>query len=490
VQRPQIDQPSRGQPGALACAALCAAFLGLYLACLCPNVYWSDSAEYATAAYTRGVPHPPGYPLYTLLAHGFVQLPLSPAHAVNLLSALCAVTALGLCFALARTLGASPGAAAGGAALLGSGATYWHNASVAEVYAPGLCFTLAVMLLLVRAVRAASPRMAIAAASLAGAGLGVHYSIATCGLGFAWLAFTVGFAGRVPALPAQLRLRRAAALLLGCAAATFGAFAAVCLYFALADPDGAPNFASPLTPARLLWLLSGGNYRLWFLQDYAFGERVRQVGGLIAAEVSLVGLVCAPLGLLGLFARARAEALALVLALAGNVAFFFRYRVEDLEVFFLPAAALLCVAAALAPQALALRTSGRARALLGRCLPLLLLGFAATRVVFGYPQRDLHDYTAAQDYGERLANALPRQAVILNYTTPAEWRYDAVFGLYFQHVLGRRSDVIVVKNADRPVIDRLLAEQRPVFLYARVEHVAGEYALVPDGEIYRLIARR
>ena len=85
---------------------------------------------------------------------------------------------------------------------------------------------------------------------------------------------------------------------------------------------------------------------------------------------------------------------------------------------------------------------------------------------------------------------LPARAVILNYTTPDEWRYDAVFGQYFQHVLGRRRDVVVVKNAERPLIDRLLAESRPVYLYSPVAHVAREYALERAGDLYRVSGRR
>src|SRR5262249_52788692 len=46
-----------------------------------------DPAELTTAAALWGVPHAPGYPLYTLLAHFFSLLPVEPAFAVPLLSA-------------------------------------------------------------------------------------------------------------------------------------------------------------------------------------------------------------------------------------------------------------------------------------------------------------------------------------------------------------------------------------------------------------------
>ncbi|MBI5646623.1 MAG: DUF2723 domain-containing protein [Ignavibacteriae bacterium] len=44
------------------------AFFLLYLATLAPGVVYGDSGEYAAAAWTWGIPHPPGAPLYTLLA--------------------------------------------------------------------------------------------------------------------------------------------------------------------------------------------------------------------------------------------------------------------------------------------------------------------------------------------------------------------------------------------------------------------------------------
>lgn len=42
--------------------------LGLYLFTLAPTVTGEDSGEFIAAAYGHGVAHPPGYPLWTLLA--------------------------------------------------------------------------------------------------------------------------------------------------------------------------------------------------------------------------------------------------------------------------------------------------------------------------------------------------------------------------------------------------------------------------------------
>jgi hypothetical protein len=472
-------------------AVLGSLFLWLYLATLCRTVYWSDSAEYATAAYTLGVPHPPGYPLYTWLAHGFTLLFGPPALAVNAMSAVFGALAVALCFALARALGADRGAAAGAGALLGSSDAFWHNATVAEVYTPGLCFALGVALWLLRARARADARAAIAAAGLAGLGLGVHYSLTTLGLGFALLA--AGAALGASDLPEHrtARVLRVARVYGACAAAAIAGFIVACTYFAFgASSDGVPNYAGSGTPARMIWLLSGGNYRLWFLHDFDAIARARYVAGLIATELSVPGLLLALAGCLRLGLRSRTVALAVVLAVSGNVVFFFRYRVDDLEVFLLPGIALLCACAGVAVTRTARAAGGRWHRIVTRAGPVVLAALALTRVAAGYERRDLSDFTAAADYGERLSAGLPRGAVILNYTTPPEWRYDAVFGMYFQHVLGRRNDVIVVKNADRAAIERLLERGRPVYLYAPVEHVAREYALEPEGELLRVTGRR
>jgi tetratricopeptide (TPR) repeat protein len=67
-------------------AAFLAVFgIGLHL--LAPGLVAGDGGELVTAAFTFGIPHPPGYPLWTLIAHAFSSLPVGcPAFRVTLLS--------------------------------------------------------------------------------------------------------------------------------------------------------------------------------------------------------------------------------------------------------------------------------------------------------------------------------------------------------------------------------------------------------------------
>jgi hypothetical protein len=124
--------------------------LGGYVVTLAPHLTFWDAGEFITAARTLGIPHPPGTPLYVLLAHVWGLLPLGEyAERINLFSAVCSAAACGLWFLVAqdivwrmhpdaddasrRVLAIAGGACA---ALLGAFTfSVWQNATEAEVYA-------------------------------------------------------------------------------------------------------------------------------------------------------------------------------------------------------------------------------------------------------------------------------------------------------------------------------------------------------------------
>lgn len=60
----------------------------VYILTLAPSVYLEDSGELIASAYSLGVAHPPGYPLYVLLGKWFSLLPFGEvAYRINLMSA-------------------------------------------------------------------------------------------------------------------------------------------------------------------------------------------------------------------------------------------------------------------------------------------------------------------------------------------------------------------------------------------------------------------
>ncbi len=90
----------------------------LYGVTLAPTIVAGDAGELVTAAYELGVPHPPGYPLWTLLSHVAIWLggtSVDAAYSVNVFSAMCGALACTLAYVLARRLGAGRFAAFGAA---------------------------------------------------------------------------------------------------------------------------------------------------------------------------------------------------------------------------------------------------------------------------------------------------------------------------------------------------------------------------------------
>src|SRR5262249_55620754 len=75
--------------------------LTVYCTTLAPTVVFVDSGELIVAARSLGVAHPPGFPLYVLLAHLATRLPFgSVAARVNFASALFAAFAIAALFLL------------------------------------------------------------------------------------------------------------------------------------------------------------------------------------------------------------------------------------------------------------------------------------------------------------------------------------------------------------------------------------------------------
>jgi hypothetical protein len=133
----------------------------IYLATLAPTTAFWDTSEYIAAAKVLGIPHPPGNPLFIILAHTFGLLPLAASYAVriNLFAALTSAASAGLWFLVAERWlrGIVPlrwprYAAAFGGVLVGATSwTVWNQSTVNEkVYTLSLLSIAVVMWLVVR----------------------------------------------------------------------------------------------------------------------------------------------------------------------------------------------------------------------------------------------------------------------------------------------------------------------------------------------------
>jgi transmembrane protein TMEM260 (protein O-mannosyltransferase) len=191
---PEWSQTGTGRPPYPAAIGVTALVLLGYLLTLAPTVTFWDAGELIAAAKTLGIPHPPGTPLFVMIAHVWAMLiPLGEyAFRTNLLSALLSASGAGFFFLVAyesiRAMTADlEGETArilrlGGAtasALLGAFTfTNWQNSNETEVYAVAT-FTIAAMSWLALAWRRyrgtdRAPRVLLLIVYLAGISLGNH----------------------------------------------------------------------------------------------------------------------------------------------------------------------------------------------------------------------------------------------------------------------------------------------------------------------------
>src|SRR6185436_17922361 len=93
-----IDRDYR--PSYLAALLVTLGVLTLYLVTLAPSTAMWDTSEYIAAAYTLGLPHPPGNPLFVIIGRVFSILPIASSVAVriNILAAICSAVSAGMWF--------------------------------------------------------------------------------------------------------------------------------------------------------------------------------------------------------------------------------------------------------------------------------------------------------------------------------------------------------------------------------------------------------
>ena len=83
------------RPPYRAALAVAGAVLAVYVLTLAPTVTFWDAGEFIAAARTLGIPHPPGTPLFVMIAHTWgLLVPLGEfAYRTNVLSALFSASA-------------------------------------------------------------------------------------------------------------------------------------------------------------------------------------------------------------------------------------------------------------------------------------------------------------------------------------------------------------------------------------------------------------
>jgi hypothetical protein len=411
---------------------LLALILGLcYGLTLAPLLSWAnggaDGGDFISAAFTGGVPHPAGYPLYLFAARLFQFLPLgSLAFRTNLLSAACTLLAALILQAwLTKHLAQQkfgPFSAGIGGLTFGLTPLVWSQAVITEVY--GL-HSLMVIVFLWGLDAPRLPGNDWTRGLLLGLAASNHL---TSLLLIPLLA--LDFSGEALCAQPSALFKRLVGVLCG-----------LTLYLdlplrALTMPP--VNWGNQVSLSALWWLVSGKLYG-----SYPFGVtlmdvllRLRGVAGLLLDQFSLVGVV---LGLYGLFSGLPRRLLLASLWLFSSYSLFaITYGSYDSQVYLIPACLAFTIWLAYGSSDLIQAISTRLpRLAVGMCV-LLLLGLLA-RIPSTFRQVDASQDMRAEDFGALFIANAPLDALVIANGD------EAVFALwYFHFALKQRPDTVIV----------------------------------------------
>ncbi len=158
----------------------------LYLVTLCPTIYVGDSPLFASASFSLGTAHPPGYPFYILLGKLGTLLPLGNiAFKVNLVNATFGGLSALMTYKVVYYLTDNKYAAWSSALFLAVVPVFWTGAINAKgVYSLNTFLCMIIFLLIVKMLRSDGSlfRQLMLVAFLLGLGMGNHQTIGLMGL--------------------------------------------------------------------------------------------------------------------------------------------------------------------------------------------------------------------------------------------------------------------------------------------------------------------
>jgi len=456
--------------------------LVVYSRTLAPTVTLTDSGELIVAAYGLGVAHPPGTPLWVMLAHLASLVPVgNVAVRINFSSAVFAALACAMltlvvaellvtasCFAAPRRrnramrqgsniessnagglLTFAPAVGAG--LLMAFSRTLWAYATITEVYALNALLVLLVFFLVVRWRRRiietrTDSRVAVAthdiwiyaAAFIFGLAMGVHH--VTVALTLPAIAVVVY---RTEGLKFFTSRR-----LLYAALISVGALILVYSYLPwAASRSPAMNWGNPRSLQEIWWHITGRQYRVFFsFSPAAMGAQFVEFCRTAFREFGFawlpLALFLAVAGLASAYKRDRTAFWFLLLIVLADLAYALSYEIaEDKDAYYLPAFISIAIAAGLGIQWLIQRAASRPspiwRPYVAAATAIVLT--SATAFAANWPFNNRRHYFIADDYVENLFSTIAPNGLMLTQ----DWQVASPM-LYAQEIEQRRCDAKVV----------------------------------------------
>jgi tetratricopeptide (TPR) repeat protein len=465
--------------------------LALYSWTLAPTVTLTDSGELIVVARSLGIAHPPGVPLWIILAHLASLVPFgNVAVRINFSSALFAAlacTMLTLAVAeltitashlitskrrkrvaqesktaeksgLARLLVAAPALGAG--LLMAFSRTLWSYATITEVYALNTLLILVIFFLMLRWRRrivegrthistasntgqVAAPitrhdPYLYAAALVFGLALGVHH--VTVALTLPAIAVIVFRTQGVKFFTSR-RLVYAALI-------SIGALAAVYAYLPLAAScSPVINWGHPRSLQEIWWHITGRQYQVYFsFKPEIMGAQFAELCRMALREFGFpwlpLSLVLAFAGFVDASKRDRTTVWFLLTIIIADLAYALSYEIaEDKDAYYLPTFISIAIAAGLGIRWMIQRAVSKPAPVgkLSVAVATVVLLVCATTLAANWLFNNRRQYFIAHDYVENLFSGIAPNSLLLTL----DWQVVSPM-LYAQEIEQRRRDVKVV----------------------------------------------
>ena len=452
----------------------------LYSWTLAPTVTLTDSGELIVVAHGLGVAHPPGFPLWVILAHLASLVPLgNVAVRINFSSALFAALASSiLTLVVAELMITTPylptwkkrsaqqkkkaedsrigqllicAPALGAGLLMAFSRTLWSYATIAEVYTLNTLLILVVLFLMLR-----WRRCIVADRRDAGQAITTHdgwlYAAAlTFGLALGVHHVTVGLV--LPAVAVIVYrtegLRFFASRRLVCAALiSVGALVAVYAYLPFAaSRSPVINWGNPRSVQEIWWHITGRQYRVFLsftpkMMGAQFFEFCKMASREFGPAWLPLPLVFAFAGIGSAFKRDGTTFWFLLFIVIANLAYDLSYQIaEDKDAYYLPVFISIAIAAGFGIrwliQLAVSKSMSVTRSYLVAATAILLT--SATAFAANWPVNNRRDYFIAYDYVENLFSTIEPNGLLLTQ----DWQVASPM-FYAQEIEQRRRDVKVV----------------------------------------------
>jgi hypothetical protein len=466
------------------------AALVLYSWTLAPTVTLTDSGELIVVAYRLGVAHPPGVPLWVLLAHLASLVPLgNVAVRINFSSALFAALAsamLTLVVAelmitasyLAASKRGKKGAqrskkaasrardedsgvsrllvlapALGGGLLMAFSRTLWSYATITEVYSLNTLLILVIFFLMLRwrrciiadrtrgtamYARKIHDTFLYAAALVFGLALGVHHVT---------VALILPALGVIVYRTEGLRFFKGRRLIYA-ALISIGALVAVYTYLPLATSRSPViNWGNPRSLQEIWWHITGRQYRVFFsFTPKIMGEQFVEFCRMTLREFGVswlpLPLAVAFAGFASAFRRDRTTFWFLLFIVIADLAYALSYEIaEDKDAYYLPTFISIAIAAGLGIRWLIQLAVSKSMPV-GRPYGVAAIAVfltSATALTANWPFNNRRHYFIAHDYVENLLSTIEPNGLLLTL----DWQVASPM-FYAQEVEQRRRDVKIV----------------------------------------------